>query len=89
MSSSLQTSIHIRKNDKDVDKRIRTRSYNYDTWATANIEIDNHDITLFMHSPAMIREIAAKLTGLAHALFNIAHEQEVVAAAKEQSNLVG
>ena len=89
MSSSLQTSIHIRNNDDDVTKRVRIRTYNYDTWATANLDIDDHDITFFMHSPGMIREMAAKFTSLATALFNIANQQELVARAKEQANLVG
>lgn len=89
MNSSTQTGIHIRNTGEDFAKRIRVRTHNYDTWATAGFEIDHNDLTLFLHGHEMIREMATQFTAIGQALFNIANEQELAANAKEQANLVG
>ncbi len=82
--------IHMAKtNDVPMDKRIRVRYQNYNSWATAMIAVDDHDFTVFLQSIESIREYAGKLAGLSHALFLVANEQELVARAKEQASSVG
>lgn len=88
--SSTSISIHMTAtSDTPIGSRIATRYNNFDTWATAMIEVDGHDVTVFFHSIESIREYASKLAGLSHALFIVANEQEMVAQAKKQANLVG
>lgn len=90
MSTAASISIHMsRTSEASLSSRIRTRHQNYNTWATAEITIDDHSFTVFLQSTDALREYASKLAGLSHALFLLANEQDIVAQAKEQASLVG
>lgn len=86
---SVYTSWHFHERDREPSSRVRTHVQNFNTWATGVLTIDDNELTLFMHSPELIRAIAGELGDLSHKLFMAANEMEIVARAKTQADLVG
>lgn len=86
---SVYTSWHFHDRDREPSRRVRTNVQNFNTWATGVLSIDDNELTLFMHSPELVRAVAGELAGLSHKLFMTANEMEVVAQAKAQADLVG
>jgi hypothetical protein len=89
MNTTTQMHWHVDKGDDNFDRRITSRTYNYNTWATFAFGIDSQDLTVFLHSPTQVREVASRLTSISHELFMIANEMDIVAQAKAQSQMVG
>lgn len=89
MNTTTQMHWHVESGDNNFDQRIRTRTHNHNKWATFAFAIDDQDLTVFLQSSVQVREVASRLTSLAHDLFMIANEMEVVANAKKQAELVG
>jgi hypothetical protein len=89
MPTSTYLSWHLHHKDAPTSGRIRINSQNFNTWATAIIGIDEHEMTLFVHSAEATRELASKLAELSHRLFATANEMDIANNARQQSGLVG